>query len=152
MFRHFGAMFALLIALGSFPAHAQQRATAQEAVALVKKAAAHIQKVGLDAALKDFNNNKGQFVDRDLYIVVLDMSGRNLAHGANARIVGKDLIDFKDADGKLFIKEELQLAKTNGSGWVDFKFVNPTNQKIEKKAQYLERVGEVVVMSGIYKE
>ncbi|WP_292935146.1 cache domain-containing protein [Noviherbaspirillum sp.] len=130
---------------------AQQRATAPEAVAFVKKAVAYIQKNGLDAAVKEFNNPKGSFIDRDLYIVVLDMTGLNLAH-VNPRIVGKNLADFKDANGKAFVKEELELAKKTGSGWVDFKFVNPVNQKIESKSQYLERHDDVVVMSGIYKE
>jgi signal transduction histidine kinase len=151
MFRFFLAAIASFAFLSVAPAAAQQRASGAEAVALVKKAAAYIHKHGLDAALKEFNNGNSEFVDGDLYIVVLDMNGRNLAHGANPRIIGKDLIDFKDADGKAFVKEEIGLAKAAGTGWVDFKFLNPVSRKIERKSQYLERVGDVIVMSGIYK-
>lgn len=145
-------MLASMCFWASSLALAEQRATAPEAIALVKKAIAYIQKNGLDAAIKEFNYAQGSFIDRDLYIVVLDMNGKNLAHGANPRIIGKNLIDFKDANGKAFVKEELELAKSAGTGWVDFNFVNPVSQKIEAKSQYLERHGNIIVMSGIYKE
>lgn len=152
MWKRISVFIVSLVLYAAGPGHAQQRATSQDAVALVKKAVAHVQKNGLERALKDFNQPDGGFTDRDLYIVVLDLNGKCLAHGVNARIVGKDLSGFKDGDGKAFVQEELRIAKANGSGWVDFKFVNPASRNIENKVQYLERVGEVIVMSGYYKD
>lgn len=130
--------------------YAQHVAERQEAVALVKRAVAHIHAKGLPQALKDFNDPAGGFVDRELYVVVLDFNGKSLAHGGNPRIVGKDLREFRDVDGKSFVQEEIQLAKSVGKGWVEFTFANPVTKKMGRKAQYLEKDGELIVLSGVY--
>jgi ATP-dependent Clp protease ATP-binding subunit ClpX len=44
---------------------------------------------------------------------VYDTGGKCLAHGQNEKQVGKDLIDLADADGKEFVKERVELAKSN---------------------------------------
>ncbi len=62
------------------------------------------------------------------------MSDEKLAHGANSKMIGKDLIDLKDSDGKAFVRERLEMAKTKGKGWQDFKFTNPVTKRIEPKA------------------
>ena len=81
-----------------------------------------------------------------------DLNGKNLAQGANPKLVGRDLIGLKDPDGKPLIQMFVDLAKTKGKGWVEgYKFLNPVSQKIEGKAMYLERVGETLVGCGIYK-
>jgi cytochrome c len=126
--------------------------TAAEAEALVKKAIAHINEAGPEKAYDDFTNGK-DFKDRDLYIIVYDLNGKNLAQGANPKLVGKDLIGLKDPDGKPLIQMFVDLAKSKGKGWVEgYKFMNPVSQKIEKKAMYLERQGETFVGAGIYKD
>ena len=67
------------------------------------------------------------------------------------RLNGKEMIELKDADGKQFNKEMLELVKTKGSGWLDYRWVNPVSKNIEAKSSYVERVGEYVVGAGIYK-
>jgi cytochrome c len=125
--------------------------TAAEAEAMVKKAVAYIKANGTEKAYEEFTNGKS-FKDRDLYIIVYDLNGKNLAQGANPKLVGKDLIGLKDPDGKPLIQMFVDLAKTKGKGWVEgYKFLNPVSQKIEGKAMYLERVGETLVGCGIYK-
>ncbi len=126
--------------------------TAAEAEALVKKAVAYIKANGQDKAFAEFGNSKGPFVDRDLYITVYDMSGKCLAHGANPKMVGKDLIGLKDPDGKAFVKERVELAKTKDKFWQDYKFTNPLTKKIEPKAMYVEKAGDLLVACGIYKK
>ena len=42
---------------------------------------------------------------------MFDLSGKTLAHGANARLVGKDNINMQDANGKFHVKERLDIAK-----------------------------------------
>ena len=124
--------------------------TAAEAEALVKKAVAHIKAAGPDKAYDEFTNGKS-FKDRDLYIIVYDLNGKNLAQGANPKLVGKDLINLKDPDGFPIIAKFVEQAKTKGSGWVEgYKFLNPVTKKMEKKAMYLERVGETLVGAGVY--
>ena len=89
---------------------------------------------------------------RDLYITVYDLNGKCLAHGANFKMIGKDLIDLKDSDGKAFVKERMELAKTKGKGWQDYKFTNPVSKKIEPKSMYFEKLEDMVVACGIYKK
>lgn len=118
---------------------------------MVKRAVAYIKTNGTEKAYEEFTNGKS-FKDRDLYIIVYDLNGKNLAQGANPKLVGKDLIGLKDPDGKPLIQMFVDLAKAKGKGWVEgYKFLNPVSQKIEGKAMYLERVGETLVGCGIYK-
>ncbi len=132
-------------------AHAADTGTAAEAEAMVHKAVAHIKAVGPDKAYDEFTNGKS-FKDRDLYVIVYDLTGKNLAQGANPKLVGKNLIGLKDPDGKPLIQMFVDLATTKGKGWVEgYKFMNPVSQKIEPKAMYLERVGDTFVGCGIYK-
>ncbi len=132
-------------------AWAGEAGTAAEAEAMVKKAVAYIKANGNEKAFEEFTNGK-TFKDRDLYIVVYDLQGKNLAQGANPKLVGKDLIGLKDPDGKPIIKMFVDLAKEKGKGWVEgYKFLNPVSQKIEGKAMYLERLGDVLVGCGVYK-
>jgi cytochrome c len=145
------AVAALLAAATVAPAFAQDKATASEAEAMVKKAVAFIQSDGADKAYSEFGNKQGQFTDRDLYIVVYGLDGKVLAHGANAKLVGKDLLDAQDVDGVYYVRERVEKAKSAGKFWQDYKFTNPTSKKIEPKRMYCERVGETAVCGGIYK-
>ena len=130
---------------------AADQGTAAEAEAMVKKAVAFIKANGEEKAYEEFTHGK-LFKDRDLYVIVYDLNGKNLAQGANPKLVGKDLIGLKDPDGKPLIQMFVDLAKTKGKGWVEgYKFLNPVSQKIEGKAMYLERVGDTLVGCGIYK-
>ena len=124
--------------------------TKDEATAMVKKAVALIKANGAEKAYAEFSNPKGPFVDRDLYVVVYDMTGKCLAHGANAKMIGRDLIDNKDVDGKEFVKERVEMMKKQASGWQDYKFRNPTTNQIEPKAMYIERLNDVIVGCGVY--
>jgi len=132
-------------------AHAADQGTAAEAEAMVKKAVAYIKAQGAEKAYEEFTNGKS-FKDRDLYIIVYDLTGKNLAQGANPKLVGKNLIGLKDPDGKPLIQMFVDLATSKGKGWVEgYKFLNPVTQKMETKAMYLERVGDTLVGCGIYK-
>lgn len=142
---------ALLSLLMMSFAHAADVGTPAEAEALVKKAVAHIKSVGAEKAYEEFTHGKS-FKDRDLYIFVYDLEGKALAQGANPKLVGKNLINMRDADGLYNIQMQIALAKEKGKGWTsEYKFINPVTQKIEVKMAYLERVGDTYVACGIYK-
>jgi signal transduction histidine kinase len=139
-----------MIAMSS-PVLAADKGSKEEAVAMVKKAVALIKSDGKEkafAAISDPSNTT--FHDRDLYIYVYDLNGVALAHGNNPKMVGKPLIGLKDNEGKPMIKEMVDLAKSKGSGWVDFKWPNPVTKAVEAKSGYVEKVDDMLVGSGIY--
>jgi cytochrome c len=93
---------------------------------------------------------KGPFIDRDLYVVVYGMDGVVLAHGGDKKLVGVNRLHDKDVDGKEFVKERVELAKTEPSFWQNYKYLNPVTKKIEPKQMYCERLNDTVVCGGIY--
>jgi cytochrome c len=132
-------------------AAATERATPPEAEALVKKAIAHYKKVGKQKALADLTRKDGGFIDRDLYVTVYDYSGTALAH-INPKFVGKNMIDLRDENGKFHIKERIETARKDGSGWQDLAGrVNPTTMRLESKRTYFEKYDNLVFAAGAYK-
>jgi signal transduction histidine kinase len=142
-------LVAALVALGGM-ASAATGATKDEAVAMVKKAVAAIKSEGPDKAYAEISNPTGPFVDRDLYIVVYGLDGMVLAHGADKKRIGTNQMNDKDADGKEFVKERIELAKTHDSFWQSYKFMNPVTKKVEPKQMYCERLEQTVVCGGVY--
>jgi cytochrome c len=140
----------LLCAFGS-SAWSANTATKEEAIAMVKKAVDFIKQQGPDKAYPVIDNKAGQFTDRDLYIVVYGLDGEVLAHGANAKLIGKNMIDAQDVDGKYFVKERVELAQKEPSFWQDYKFVDPVTKRIQPKQMYCERLNDTAVCGGVYK-
>ncbi len=75
-----------------------------------------------------------------------------MAHGQKKDRIGKNMLNDKDPDGKAFVAERVQVAKEKGSGWQDYKFMNPVTKQIEQKAAYFERVADVILVSGAYRK
>lgn len=142
---------AMLAWLTCFSAQAANVGTADEAVAMVKRAVAFVKTTPADKAYADITAKDPRFVDRDLYVIVYDLNGKCLAHGANPKLVGKDLLGIEDTDGKAYVKERVDLAKAKESFWQDYKFTDPVTRKIEPKSTYCERLNDTVVCVGIYK-
>jgi cytochrome c len=127
-------------------------ASKDEALAMVKKGIAFIKKEGKEKGYAEINNKKGQFTDRDLYLVVYGLDGVVRAHGANEKMIAQNLMDLKDVDGKAFVKERVELAQSKGTFWQEYKFTNPVNKKIEPKLAYCEKLDDTAVCGGIYKK
>lgn len=143
-------VFGLSVLAFNGVAVAADKGTAAEAVAMVKKGVAFVKANGKEKAFAEINNPKGQFVDRDLYIMAYDMKGINVAHGSNPRLVGKNLLEIKDADGVYIIKGLIGIAN-KGSGWFDYKWPNAATKAVEKKSTYVEKVDDILIGVGIYK-
>ena len=141
---------AALTGLASVAAHANNASSA-EATAMVKKGVAFVKANGKDKGYAEISNKAGQFIDRDLYLVVYGLDGTVRAHGANEKMIGKNLIDLKDVDGKAFVKERVEMGASKGTFWQDYKFTNPVTKKIEPKSMYCEKLDDAVVCGGIYK-
>lgn len=122
-----------------------------DAKVLVEKAAAFLKSNGKEKALAEFNKTKGTFDKGDLYVFAYDMTATIVAHPKNAKLIGKNLLEVPDTDGKLFRKEIVEVAKTKGSGWVDYKYMNPETKKVENKTTYVLRIDDTIVCCGAYK-
>jgi hypothetical protein len=118
----------------------------------VEKAIAFYKASGKDIALAEFMNPRGQFIKDQQYVFVLDLDGIMLAHGINEKFAGKNFIGLKDSDGKAFIKEIVDNAKTEGSGWVEYKWYHPVTKEERPKTVFYEKIDDVILCSGIYKE
>ena len=138
--------------LSPFAARGADKATAADAMAMVQKGVALVKSAGKEKAFAEFNDPANKtFHDRDLYIYVFDLNGVSLAHGNNPKLIGKNLITMKDVQGKSMIKEQVELARGKGSGWVDFNWPNPLTKAVEPKSGYVERVDDFLIGCGIYK-
>lgn len=146
----FSLIAGLLLAVTQVAAAKDEFASAKEAEAMVAKAVAAI-KAAKQKTYDEITGKDPKWIDRDLYPTVYDLSGKVLAHGANAKMVGKDLIDLMDADGKPFVKERVELTKSKGKFWQDYKFTDPLTKKIMPKQMYCERLDDTAVCAGIYK-
>lgn len=148
--RTLAALF-MAVFLMAATVHAADQGTAAEAEALVKKAVAFIKANGAEKAADEFTNGKS-FKDRDLYVTYTELTGKVLAHGGNPKLVGKNLTGMKDSEGNPFFEMLVGVAKDKGQGWSgNYRFMNPTSQKLEAKMMYVERVGENWVGVGVYK-
>ncbi|OEZ58577.1 cache domain-containing protein [Duganella sp. HH105] len=128
-----------------------KRGTADEAVAMVKRAGEYLQKNGKDKAVAAFNDPKGEFIQGDLYVFMFDKAGVALAHGQNAKMVNKNLMELS-AGGVYPIKEFLKIgASPAGKGWVKYMWPNSISKNLEEKNTYVEKVGDYVIGVGIYK-
>ncbi len=144
----------IVAALISATGFAAEKATADEAVALVKKGVAFVQEQGQEKALAAFNDPHGQFVKGELYFFVYSTNGDGivLAHGQNQKMIGMHLIDMKDNDGFPVIREATKVANSpEGKGWISYHWPNSVTKAVEAKRSYIERVGDIWIGCGIYK-
>ena len=151
-FKHAFRSTAVALVLGStlLPVLASN-ASKDEAQAMVKKGITFIKANGVDKGYATISDKAGPFIDRDLYLVVYGLDGKCLAHGANPKQIGRDLLDLTDVDGKYFVKERVALAKSKPAGfWQEYKFTNPVTKKVEPKVMYCEKLGETAVCGGVY--
>lgn len=123
-----------------------------DAKTLVKKAAAYVKYLGKEKALAEISKPRGMFDKGELYVFAYDIEGVMLAHPKNPTLIGKNLIAVPDNDGKLFRREIVEKARTKGSGWVDYLYLNPETNEMEHKTTYLLKVGDIILCCGAYKE
>jgi len=73
------------------------------------------------AAFTDKANNEFRY--GDLYLFVYTTKGVCVAHGGNPTLVGTNMLEAKDDDGMLYVKEMIKKAE-DGGGWVNYKEKN----------------------------
>lgn len=141
---------AVLMIIGLF-AGVSYASEKEDAKALVEKAVAYAAANGKEKAMAEISLPKGPFDKGELYVFAYDLQGVVVAHPKNPKLIGKNLLDVPDNDGKLFRKEIVAAAKSKGSGWVDYVYLNPQTKKPESKTTYLQKAGDIIVCCGVYK-
>ncbi|WP_215403070.1 cache domain-containing protein [Janthinobacterium sp. JC611] len=146
-----GSLLCLAFVGGSVNAAVEP--TEKDAIAMAERGAAFMKAHGKEEMMKRITAKDPDFVQGSLYVDMRDIkTGIVLAHPINPSIVGKDLTDVPDANGKKYRREIIELAQKQGKGWVDYQYKNPTSGKIEPKTTYILRVNDVVLEAGIYKK
>ncbi len=152
--RNFFKMLVLLgslLALAPTIAWAEDRPTADQAVALVKNAIAYLKANGKDKAIAEYMNPNGPFIKGELYLFVYDEKGNNLAH-VNPKMVGKNLLEMRTEDGAYIIKKVIEIGNSKEhKGWQEYKWPNPVTKALEAKRSYTEMYEGVYISCGVYK-
>ena len=118
---------------------------------LVDRADVYAKKNGKDAALLEFNNANGTFIEGDLYVFAYGMDGTTLAWPYRPDQLGTNRAGAADVNGVNHIKQMIEVAG-DGGGWVYYVTQNPkNNNRDELKLAYVRPVDNTwFVGSGIY--
>lgn len=128
-------------------------ATPEEVKAFVDEGVKYCEEKGTQACLAEFNNKSGSFIKGELYMFAYDFNGVNKALGSNPKLVGKNLYKLKDATGLMLIQELIKIAKTDGQGWLDYKWSHPIKKQIAPKRSYIRKLNgeDIFIGTGFYK-
>jgi len=128
-------------------------ATREEAKGLVEKVATYWKANWKEKAIAEINNPKGQFTKSGLSVFAHQFNGLVLANGGNPKLVGQNYLEFSDPVGKQFVKECTEVAKTKGSGWVDYLWINPLTKKLQSRTVWVQKIEgtDIYIGSGVWK-
>ena len=127
-----------------------QQGTADEAVALVERAAALHGGYSREAFLRTVSDPAQPYHDRDMYVFVLDAGGTYLAFGGNQAKVGTRVQDIPGVAGDRLVSDIVTQAD-RAPGWVEYDITNPATGAVQTKMSYVSRVGDWYVGCGVYK-
>jgi len=137
--------------LGQSVAHISLRqGTADEARALVDRAQALIAERGRAGASAALHSESEGFVDRDMYVFLIDHQGHYVLHGAKPAMEGRRVHEVPGIDGDRFVRDAWAAAPTGG--WIDYRIINPVSGQVQDKTSYVRQLDdEVLVGCGVYK-
>ena len=121
-----------------------------DAKILVSKAVSYYKMHGKEKSLAEFSNPKGLFREGEIYIFVMTLDGIVIAHGANDKRIGLDVMEISDDHGMRYFQEVVEIAKSVGSGVEEYWWINPSTKHREPKNLYFEKVDDIIICSGVY--
>ncbi len=132
-----------IIGSGIFPVSKPETMTL-----LVKSAIGYLETNAEDVSFEKFVARKGEFMRGDLFVFAIDLDGYCYAWGDDYPLIWKNIIDWKDDEGKLFIKNMLEQS-SHGPDHYIYKF----NKKMRVDyAEQVEKNGKkYLIGSGFYK-
>jgi signal transduction histidine kinase len=138
-----------VVASGIYPTHNERSfvvTTVDNATRLLRKEG----KAGF-AALRD---KSGDFLFGDVYVFVNDFTGSSIVNPPSPQLEGQNLIDLKDARGKLLIRDMVRALETRDSAWVEYMWPKPGESQPSRKSSYIRKVdvdGQLfIVGAGTY--
>jgi len=135
------AVFGLLPWLAAVSPAAPPAASVQEKQVkeLVNSAVKLIKSRG-EAAFAELNVKNGPWHKGETAIFVSSETGQEMVNAAQPELVGKNLWDFKNPDGRLIVQEQWKLVKTKGEGWIDGMWVKPGTDKVVPCRSFVQGV------------
>lgn len=96
-------------------------------------------------------NRQGEFIQGDLYVYAINTTGVMLASGgSSSALIDRIVLGLSDADGKLIFKEIVDIARSQGSGSLEYRWLNRVDHKVERKVTNFKKVGDVIIAVGYY--
>jgi len=139
------AFFSVTLSVAAF---GQEYGTAEEARGMLERAVVAV-KQDKAKALEMFNDENGEFRDRDLYVFCANESdGIETAHPTHK---GFKLLEMKDANGFAFGREIMRMAETGTISEVAYMWPRPGSDIPVKKITYVTKVTDQICGVGYYK-
>jgi len=114
---------------------------------LVKSSAGYLQSKPIEEAFRYFVNKDSNFIRGDLFVFAFDQEGFCYAYGDNFKLIWRNLLEWKDDNGKPFVKLLINTAR-QGPGRVTYTLNKRSHISY---VQQVEKDGKVyVVGSGFY--
>lgn len=133
-------------------AFAAEKATPQEVVDKCKEVLAYYKKHGKAETIKAVQSDKN-FIWKDTYVFLTDMTGTNLAHPVKKVLVGRNLIGISDVNGFAFMADFIRIAKTPPhEGWSQYMWPKPGEKDPSVKSSYVLKVpdSDFFISAGVY--
>lgn len=141
----------IVLLAASTLATAGEHATPREARALFDQAVKHLQANGPDKAWPAFNERKGPFVRKDLYVYVIDRQGTYVANGAAPdSLIGLKVLDTVDAAGSPIFRQMIAVTDKQPEARIRYVWLNRKSNHVEPKVAWLHREGDYILGVGYY--
>ncbi|WP_419905745.1 cache domain-containing protein [Kiloniella sp.] len=141
----------LALSISPLLADDETRTTPSEAKIMALKAAQYVKDHDWENAKSAFHTKGGQFFDRDLYVFVQDFNCTFLAHGLKPHLVGRNIWNLKNPNGRFACQDIVNTTKEKGQGWTEYIFTDPATGEPAWKQTFHIAVGDLIVMVGAYR-
>ncbi|WP_457577267.1 methyl-accepting chemotaxis protein [Desulfomarina sp.] len=86
------------------------------------------------------------------YFFIVDMSGAIVMHPIKPSLNGKNMLDFKDPNGKKLFAEMIRVCREKGEGFVDYLWAKPGKDKPVAKLSFVKLFPQWnwIVGTGVY--
>ena len=109
---------------------------ADEARVLVEKACALIAAEGLESAVRRIHDRQGGFMERDLFVIILDRRGYFRAFGMDPSKANKPAVAAPGVNLEELNRKTIAIAD-EGGGWIEFKGIHPITKLPADKMAYV---------------